>query len=67
MSGTIPPLQQYIFMAWRLVKHRGKFTLPLVYLPHLEADSSISAPRKRHGVITGAHISNFPMKERSEF
>jgi len=26
MSGAIPPLPQYSFMAWCLVKHRGKFT-----------------------------------------
>jgi hypothetical protein len=22
MRGTIPPLSQYVFMAWRLVKHK---------------------------------------------
>jgi len=26
MSGAIPPLPQYAFMAWCLVKHRDKFT-----------------------------------------
>jgi hypothetical protein len=26
MCGTIPPLPQYIFMAWCLVKHRDSFT-----------------------------------------
>jgi hypothetical protein len=26
MSGAIPPLPQYVFMAWCLVKHRDKFT-----------------------------------------
>jgi len=26
MHGAIPPLPQYIFMAWRLVKHRDNFT-----------------------------------------
>jgi hypothetical protein len=29
--GAIPPLPQYIFMAWCLVKHRDNFTLPLSY------------------------------------
>jgi hypothetical protein len=28
MSGDIPPLPQYIFTAWYLVKPRDKFTLP---------------------------------------
>jgi hypothetical protein len=26
MCGAIPPLPQYIFMAWCLVKHRDNFT-----------------------------------------
>jgi hypothetical protein len=26
MSGAIPPLPQYVFMAWCLVKHRDNFT-----------------------------------------
>jgi hypothetical protein len=26
MSGAIPPLPQYAFMAWCLVKHRDDFT-----------------------------------------
>jgi hypothetical protein len=29
MRGTIPPLPQYVFMAWCLVKHRDKFTFYL--------------------------------------
>jgi len=29
MSGTIPPLYQYAFMAWCLVKHRDNFTFTL--------------------------------------
>jgi hypothetical protein len=32
MRGPIPPLPQYVFMAWCLVKHRDNFTLPLPYL-----------------------------------
>jgi hypothetical protein len=27
MSGAIPPLPQYAFMAWSLVKARGQFYL----------------------------------------
>jgi hypothetical protein len=26
MHGAIPPLPQYVFMAWYLVKHRDNFT-----------------------------------------
>jgi hypothetical protein len=26
MRGAIPPLSQYVFMAWYLVKHRNNFT-----------------------------------------
>jgi hypothetical protein len=29
MSGAIPPLLQYVFMAWCLVKHRDNFTFYL--------------------------------------
>jgi hypothetical protein len=32
MRGAIPPLPQYVFMAWCLVKHRDNFTLPLSLL-----------------------------------
>jgi hypothetical protein len=34
MSGAIPPLPKYAFMAWCLIKHRGNFTftLPLLFL-----------------------------------
>jgi hypothetical protein len=32
MHGAIPPLPQYIFMAWCLVKHRDNFTLPFTLL-----------------------------------
>jgi len=30
MRGAIPPLPQYAFMAWCLVKHRDKFTFVVV-------------------------------------
>jgi hypothetical protein len=29
MLGAIPPLPQYVFMAWCLVKHRDNFTFYL--------------------------------------
>jgi hypothetical protein len=29
MRGAIPPLPQYVFMAWCLVKHRDNFTFTL--------------------------------------
>jgi hypothetical protein len=30
MRGTIPPLPQYIFMAWCLVKHSDNFTFTFI-------------------------------------
>jgi len=30
MCETIPPLPQYAFMAWCLVKHRDNFTLGMI-------------------------------------
>jgi uncharacterized membrane protein YbaN (DUF454 family) len=30
MSGAIPPLHQYVFIAWCLVKHRDNFTFYLL-------------------------------------
>jgi hypothetical protein len=32
MSGDIPALPQYAFMAWCLVKHKDNFTFTLPYL-----------------------------------
>jgi hypothetical protein len=32
MHGVLPPLPDYVFMAWWLVKHRDYFTLPLLYM-----------------------------------
>jgi hypothetical protein len=35
MSGAMPPLPQYVFMAWCLVKHMDNFTFTLpFYLLH---------------------------------
>jgi hypothetical protein len=31
MRGAIPPLPQYVFMAWCLVKHRDNFTFLLYF------------------------------------
>jgi hypothetical protein len=31
MHGAIPPLPQYVFMAWCLVKHRDNFTFILTF------------------------------------
>jgi hypothetical protein len=35
MSGAIPPLPQYVFLAWCLVKYMDNFTLPYVTLLYL--------------------------------
>jgi hypothetical protein len=33
MRGTIPPLLQYVFMTWCLVKHRDNFNFTFYLLP----------------------------------
>jgi hypothetical protein len=35
MCGAIPPLPQYVFMAWCLVKHRDNFTFFTFLKPSL--------------------------------
>jgi hypothetical protein len=32
MLGPVPPLPQYVFMAWCLVKHKDNFTFNFFYL-----------------------------------
>jgi hypothetical protein len=32
MRGAIPPLPQYVFMVWCLVKHRDNFTLMMMMM-----------------------------------
>jgi hypothetical protein len=55
MRGAMPPLPQYAFMLWCLVKHRDKFTFYL-YSPYLEAVSSIHNPRTRPILVTVSHL-----------
>jgi hypothetical protein len=32
LRGAIPPLPQYVFMAWCLVKHRDNFTFTFTFM-----------------------------------
>jgi hypothetical protein len=32
MRGAVPPLPQYVFMAWCLVKHGDSFTFAFTYV-----------------------------------
>jgi len=32
MPGAIPPLLQFVFIAWCLVKHRGNFTFAFIMM-----------------------------------
>jgi hypothetical protein len=41
MRGAIPPLPQYAFMAWCLVKHRDNFTFTLMAVAVLKDYSEI--------------------------
>jgi hypothetical protein len=43
MCGATPPLPQYVFMAWCLVKHRDDVTFTLLYL--WEATKSVMAAK----------------------
>jgi hypothetical protein len=35
MRGAIPPLPQYVFMVWWLVKHRDNFTFTFISLYYI--------------------------------
>jgi hypothetical protein len=39
MRGAIPPLPEYVFMAWCLGKHRDNFTFYLYLILHIKANS----------------------------
>jgi len=54
MHGAIPPLPQYAFMAWCLVKHRDNFTF---HPPYLFAVPSIRNQSTGLAVVTGTHIT----------
>jgi hypothetical protein len=36
MRGAVPPLPQYAFMAWCLVKHRDNFTFTFKWIDELK-------------------------------
>jgi hypothetical protein len=64
MRGAIPPLLQYVFVAWCLVKHRDNFTL--LTLPNTEEKvgknySSLlnHCQQMRFGAITSAQLHLF--------
>jgi hypothetical protein len=48
MSGAIPPLPQYAFMAWCLVKHRDNFTFTWA-----EHDTRVSEMRNAYSILVG--------------
>jgi len=43
MRGTIPPLPQYVFMVWCLVKHRDNFTFTLQSLRISETELRVKS------------------------
>jgi hypothetical protein len=56
MCGAVPPLHQYVFMAWYVVKHRDKFTLHLP-LHHSEKDPCFEYRRNYSiAVVPGAML-----------
>jgi hypothetical protein len=50
MSGAIPPIPQYVFMGWCVVKHRGNFTLP--YLVEMKNHTE-SLKARNHSEVPG--------------
>jgi hypothetical protein len=48
MRGALPPLHQYVFMAWCLVKHKD--ILPLPYVPVFDS-------QQRQGIFLFASAS----------
>jgi hypothetical protein len=80
MQGAIPPLFQYVFMAWCLVKHKDfTFTLPyLVVLLSYGLDDRSSRVRFPAGTGNfslhqrvqngfGAHPASYPTGTRGSF
>jgi hypothetical protein len=60
MPGAIPPLPQYVFTTWCLVKHRDNFTFIHYihdYCPHMEVLSSIRNPRTGNAVVIGPRVT----------
>jgi hypothetical protein len=51
MRGAIPPLPQYVFMGWCLLKQRGNFTFTTTL--HL---STPLAQTRGHSKITGLYF-----------
>jgi hypothetical protein len=45
MRGAIPPLRQYVFMAWCLIKHRDNFTFTLPVVLAVDARITYTAER----------------------
>jgi hypothetical protein len=50
MRGAIPPLPQYVFMAWCLVKHRDNFTFYL----YIKQKFLLHVPKRRK--ISGKNL-----------
>jgi hypothetical protein len=59
MSGDIPPLSQYDFMAWCLVKHRDNFTFYLyeaeIWVEPIEIDPKLSSDLKQRMLSKSSH------------
>jgi hypothetical protein len=65
MGGAIPPLPQYVFLVWCLVKHRDNFTFSSIFTSsytHVEDSYAKSSPLAQtarshghHGRVSGLH------------
>jgi hypothetical protein len=57
MCEAIPPLPQYVFMSWSLLKHRDKFT----FLPLIDTDPKFKSKLKYYfSVIYSEHCNSLP-------
>jgi hypothetical protein len=68
MHGVIPPLPQYVFMAWRLVKHRDTFTFTSTfnkyfYVDEIEGDEmGRECSMNGREMLTKVSLENFKVR-----
>jgi len=64
MRGAIPPLPQYVFMAWCLVKHMDSFTFTynyfVLYNVRQVKDRSLKSLSTFHRSVSNAQFKSLP-------
>jgi len=59
MSGAVPPLPQYVFMVWCLVKHRDNFTFYL-YLGVMDVAAWLVLSELGSGIFSTPIVTPMP-------